>query len=41
MIDQKLVDNIMTYGTYRDSGGGRHRVLQDIGFERDCFMQRG
>lgn len=32
MIDQKLVENIKAYGTYRDSGEGRRRVLEDIGF---------
>ncbi len=32
MIKQKLVDKIRTYGTYRDKGEGRRRVLKDIGF---------
>lgn len=32
MIDQKLIDNIRAHGTYRDSGEGRRRVLDDIGF---------
>ena len=32
MIDQKLVDNIRAYGTYRDSGEGRRKVLEDAGF---------
>lgn len=32
MIDQKLADNIRAHGIYRDSGEGRHRVLEDIGF---------
>lgn len=32
MIDRKVVDNIRAYGTYRDSGEGRSRVLEDIGF---------
>ena len=32
MIDQKLLDNIRAYGTYKDSGEGRRRVLEDIGF---------
>lgn len=35
MIDQKLVDNIRAYGAYRDSGEGRRRVLEDIGFRID------
>ena len=35
MIDQKLVDNIRAYGAYRDSGEGRRRVLEDIGFRQD------
>jgi len=35
MIDQKLVDNIRTYGAFRDSGEGRRRVLEDIGFRID------
>ena len=33
MIDDKLVDNIRAYGTYKDSGEGRWEVLtKDIGF---------
>ena len=32
MIDQKLVDNVRAYGTFRDSGEGRRKVLEDIGF---------
>ncbi|HEX76249.1 MAG TPA: (Fe-S)-binding protein [Dehalococcoidia bacterium] len=33
MIDDKLVDNIRAYGTYKDSGEGRRRVLvENIGF---------
>ncbi len=32
MIDQKLVDNIRAHGTGKDSGEGRLRVLEDIGF---------
>ena len=35
MIDQKLVDNIRTYGTFRDSGEGRRRILEDIGFRME------
>jgi len=31
MIDQKLVDNIRSCGTYRDSGEGRRRVFEDVG----------
>lgn len=32
MIDEKLVDNIRAHGVYQDSGEGRRRVLEDIGF---------
>ncbi len=32
MINQKLVDNIRCYGTYKDSGEGRRQTLEDIGF---------
>jgi len=32
MIDEKVVENIKAYGTYRDNGEGRRRVLEDIGF---------
>ena len=33
MIDKKMVANIRTYGTYKDSGEGRRRVLvEDMGF---------
>jgi len=32
MIDQKLVENIRTYGTYRDTGEGRSKILEDAGF---------
>ena len=35
MIDQKLVDNIRAYGTFRDTGEGRRKVLADIGFSLD------
>ncbi len=35
MIDQKLVDNIRTYGAFRDSGEGRRRILEDIGFRME------
>lgn len=30
-----LVDNIKAYGTYRDSGEGRRKVLEDIGSRID------
>ena len=32
MINEKLVDNIRAHGVYQDSGEGRRRVLEDIGF---------
>jgi len=32
MIDQRLVENIRRYGTFRDDGSGRRRVLDDIGY---------
>lgn len=32
MIDQKQVENIRTYGFPRDSGEGKRRALEDIGF---------
>ena len=32
MIDQKLVDNIRAYGTYKASWEGKQKVLEDIGF---------
>jgi len=32
MIDQKVVDNIWAYGTCKDSGEGRLKVLKEIGF---------
>jgi len=32
MIDEKLVENIRRYGTFRDDGSGRRRVLDDIGY---------
>jgi len=32
MIDQKLADNIRAHGTYKASGEGKRRVLEDIGF---------
>ncbi len=34
MIEQKLVDNIWAHGSGKDSGEGRLRVLEDIGFRR-------
>ena len=36
MIDEKLVESIRTYGTFRDKGEGRLKVLaEDIGFRMD------
>ena len=36
MIDDKVVENIRAYGTYKDSGEGRLKVLkEDIGFRMD------
>ena len=33
MINEKLVDNVRAYGTYKDSGEGRNRVIaEDLGF---------
>jgi len=32
MVDEKLVENIRKYGTFRDDGAGRRRVLDDAGF---------
>ena len=32
MIDQKLVDNVRSHGTFRDSAEGRRKVIEDIGF---------
>lgn len=32
MIDQTVVENVRAYGTCRDSGDGRRRVFEDIGF---------
>jgi Fe-S oxidoreductase len=32
MINQKLVDNIRSYGTFKDSGGKRRQTLEKIGF---------
>ena len=32
MIDQKLVENIRAYGTYKGTGEGRRKVLEDAGF---------
>jgi len=32
MINEKLVENIRAYGTFRDSGEGRRKILEDIGF---------
>lgn len=32
MIDEKLVENIRTFGVFRDDGEGRRRVLEDVGF---------
>ena len=36
MVDKKLVESIRAYGTFRDTGQGRRRVLaDDIGFKMD------
>ncbi len=36
MLDNKLVENIKAYGTYRDLGEGRLKVLvDDIGLRMD------
>jgi len=36
MIDEKAVENIRTYGVYRDTGEGRSKVLfEDVGFRAD------
>ena len=32
MINEKLVENIRQYGTFRDDGSGKRRVLDDIGY---------
>jgi len=32
MIDEKLVDNIRTFGIFKDDGEGKRRILEDIGF---------
>ncbi|MEA3221802.1 MAG: (Fe-S)-binding protein [Thermodesulfobacteriota bacterium] len=32
MINQKLVDNIRSYGTFKDSGEKRRQILEKIGF---------
>jgi len=35
MIKEKLVENIRLYGTYKDSGEGRRKILTDMGFKMD------
>ncbi len=35
MIDQKVIENIKNYGSFRDSGEGRRKVLRDLGFKLD------
>ena len=32
MINEKLIENIRQYGTYKDDGSGKRRVLDEIGY---------
>ncbi len=35
MIDQNLIENIKRYGSFKDTGEGRIKIIKDIGFRMD------